>query len=223
MRFPGFGMDTKNQERRRWRIFGWCAGGLFCLGMVVQAALVDLDAMVTYSIYDHLGNPLPDGAVVYIIGSGDGTMDPMSTYGSPTNLVAHSTTGDDVVLGQITIDSSQTGSNGTFFTTLQYESTQVGYVYIRFFEFTNSVPVTGLVYWGTSAIHQLSPTPTLGVNSVDFNPNATLVASNLNNFVAVPEPSTANLLILVAGMAWAMRASMKGKARSQPGQGDAQS
>lgn len=216
-------MDTNNSQRRRWRLAGWCVGGLLSLGLIAQAALIDLDAMVTYSIYDQLGNPLADGSVVYIIGSGDGIMDPMNSVGGASNLVADSTTGDDVILGQITIDSSQTGSNGTFFTVLQYESTQVGYVYLRFFDFTNNVPVTGLVYWGTSAIHQLSPTPTIGVNSVDFNPNATLVASNLNNFVAVPEPSTANLLILVGGMAWAMRASMKGKTRVPRGAGEAKS
>lgn len=217
-------MDTNHQERRHWRLWGWCVGGLLSLGMIAHAALIDLDAMVTYSIYDHLGNnPLADGTVVYIIGSGDSTMNPMDSVGGSSNLVADSTTGDDVVLGQITIDSSLTGSNGTFFTTLQYESTQVGWVYLRFFEFTNGLPVTGLVYWGTSAIHQLSPTPTIGVNSVDFNPNATLVASNLNNFVAVPEPSTANLLILVGGMAWAMRATMKGKTRVRRGPGEPKS
>ena len=215
-------MELSSRERRNWRIFGWCAVGVLSLGAIVQAALVDLDAMVTYAIYDHLGNPLADGSVVYIVGSGNNVMDPMAAIQPTggTNLVAGSTTGDDVILGQITINSGMTGSNGTFFTTIHYESTQVGYVYLRFFEFTNNVPVTGLVYWGTSVIHQLSPTPTLGVNSVDFNPNGTLVATNLNNFVSVPEPGTANLLVLVAGIAWAMRATRRPAVRKGKDEGE---
>lgn len=180
----------------------------------IHAALVDLDAYVTYAIYDETGStPLADGSVVYIIGSANSTIDPMQNHPPPsgTNLIAHSTTGDDIILGTTTINSLMTGSNGTFFTTLQYESTQINYVYIRFFDFTNSIPVGGLVYWGESAIHPLPNPPNLGVNPVDFNPTPVLLTDNQNNFIVIPEPSTANLLILFAGMAWAMRASAKGK------------
>ena len=207
----GVVVETK-PNRRGWRIFAVCLALALTSGAALQAALVDLDALVTYAIYDNSGSTaLANGAVVYIIGSANPTVNPMQIHPTGgTNYIANNTTGDDVILGITTINSLNTGSNGTFFTTVQYESTQINYVYIRFFDYTNNIPIGGLVYWGNSAIHQLG-SPTLGVNSVDFNPGATLTTSNHNNFVVVPEPSTANLLILVAGMAWAMRASMKGK------------
>jgi hypothetical protein len=49
------------------------------------------------------------------------------------------------------------------------------------------------------------------------------VASLRTNFVVIPEPGTANLLVLVAGMAYAMRFTVRGrkKAGTGPAQGDA--
>lgn len=204
-------LKNESQAHRRWRIFWLClmmaVGGIFA----ASAALVDLDAMVTSAIYQNDGvTPLANGSIVYIYGSGNSTIDPMQSFG--TNLVAGSATGDDVVLGMVRIGDNVT-SNGTFFTTIQYDSDQISYVYIRFFEWTNATPITGMVYWGQSSNHFLPFPPTLGVNSVDFSTNL-LVASNYNNFIAIPEPSTANLIVLVTGMAWAMRASFKGR---QPG------
>ena len=185
---------------------------VFCLALVgmigVQAALVDLDAYVTYSIYGPDGTtPLANGSIVYIIGSLNSVVDPPQSYGV-TNYIASSVTGDDVILGIVRIGDN-VSSNGTFFTTVQYDSDAIDYVYIRFFDSTNNPPA-GMVYWGTSSNYFIGP-PTLGVSTVDFNPNTAnpLIASNYNNFVIVPEPSSANLIVLVAGMAWAMRSSMK--------------
>ena len=187
----------------------WCAGW-----SVAQAALVDLDAYVSYAIYDSTTTvPIPHGAVVYIYGSGDNTINPMQTVGGPTNYVAGSATGDDIVLGVARIGDNVT-SNGTFFTTVQYESTQINYVYIRFYDYTGTLPVTGLVYWGASSNFFLG-SPTLGVSTVDFNPGGTIASTNLNNFVAIPEPSTANLIVLVAGMAWALRVNARGRKRGR--------
>ena len=201
-------MGTQKCWQAFWLVVCFALAGLW----PARAALVDLDAYVSFSIYDESGNtPLADGSVVYIIGSGNATVDPMSNSG--TNLIAYSTTGDDVILGYATIGG--TGSNGTFFTTVQYDDTFVNYVYIRFFDFTNDpYDIQGMVYWGQSSNFFLGP-PTLGVSTVNFNPDATLVTSNYNNFIAVPEPNTANLLVLVAGMGWAMRASMKGRRKDE--------
>ncbi len=202
-------MENGSQIKRRAL---WVLVCLLLVGMLgVQAALVDLDALVTYSIYGSDGvTPLAPGSLVYIIGSFDAIVDPMAAFGAPpTNLVAISTTGDDVLLGSVRIGDN-VSSNGTFFTTVKFESTQVKYVYIRYFEYTNAEYVTGMVYWGNSSNFFIGG-PTLGVSTVDFaaDANVHLVASNLNNFGVIPEPSTANLVVLVAGMAWAMRVSMK--------------
>lgn len=200
-----------------WRLFlvALCAA---LLGVaVVRAAIVDLDALVEYAILDNFGSPLADGSWVYIIGSSNAVIDPMFTYGG-TNFIADSTTGDDVILGRVQINLDNY-SNGTFFTTVQYDSDQVKYVYIRFFDFTND-PVTGMVWWGTSTIFQLGVT--LGVSTVAFDNNGQLAATNYNNFVVIPEPNTANLIVLVAGMIWAMRATMrKSGSAGDKGRGEA--
>jgi hypothetical protein len=185
---------------------------LLCVGLLfVHAALLDLDAFVTFTIFDNTGiDPLPFGSLVYIIGSGDAIAHPMDGQG--TNLVAGSTTGDDVILGIVRIGDNNS-SNGTFTTTVQYNPDEISYVYIRFFEWTNPVPVTGLVFWGTSAIFEL--VPTLGVARVDFNPDQTLAAQNYNNFIVIPEPGTANLLILFLGMLGGLRSRARRQERSR--------
>ena len=173
---------------------------LLGMALVVRAAPVDLDAWVEYSIMSGDGvTPLADGSWVYIVGSWDNISDPMVSIG--TNLIGASVTGDDVILGavQINLDSY---SNGTFATTVQYQSDQVQYVYIRFFDTVG--PLTGLVAWGTSAIYQLGIT--MGVSTVEFGQN---YITQTNNFVVIPEPTTGNLVVLVAGMIWAMRSSMR--------------
>ena len=200
---------------KRWQLL-WVTLVVASLGVAaVRAAIVDLDAWVQYSIYQSDGTtPLADGSWVYIVGSFDDVADPMYAFG--TNFIAELPTGDDVILGavQINLDSF---SNGTFFTTVQYESDEVKYVYIRFFEFTNGLPITGLVDWGVSTTFQLGVT--LGVSTVDFGPD--LVADRTDNFVVIPEPTTGNLIILVSGMIWAMRTSMRGKGKpTDKGQGE---
>lgn len=203
--------EMQNTVQKRWRIFLVTLVAALLGVAVVRAAIVDLDALVTYSILNNSNTPLADGSWVYIIGSSNAVIDPMDSIG--TNYISYSTTGDDTILGlvQINLDNF---SNGTFFTTVQYDSDQVKYVYIRFFDFTNSPYVTGMVHWGTSTIFQLGVT--LGVSTVAFDQGGQLKATNYNNFVVIPEPNTANLIMLVAGMIWAMRATM----RRQGEQGD---
>ena len=203
-------MDKRTQHR--WRVF-WVCICLALAGLIgAHAALVTLYAYVSYSIYDNTGTtPLANNSIVYVIGSSNAVVDPMMTYGG-TNLLAESVTGDDVFLGMVRIGDN-VSSNGTFFTVIEFESDQVQYVYLRFMDYQGSEPVTGLVYWGNSSNFFVG-SPTLGVSVIDFNQDApnSLVSSNQNNFVSIPEPGTANLLVLVAGMAWAMRTSMKNRA-----------
>jgi hypothetical protein len=169
-----------------------------------RATIVDLDI---YAVNPLLGSdgvtPLADGSWIIIVGSGDSIADPMQTYNS-TSLIATSTTGDDVIIAILPLNSLL--GTGTFGFTVQYDSSQISYVYIRFFQTTNW-PIGGNIYWGTSAVYQLGVT--LGVSTVQVDPFGSLVATNYNHFVPIPEPSTANLLLLVGGMIWAMRASMK--------------
>lgn len=199
----------EERSHKRWRAVGLCLVASCLAWATARAAIVDLDAYVEFSIMENDGvTPLADGSWVYIIGSGNNVADPMQTWGAPpTNLIPNSVTGDDKILGIVQIGQDVI-SNGTFFTTVQYNSLEVSYVYIRFFDTTN-YNITGMLYWGTSAVVQLGVT--LGVSTVQFDPGGSLVATNYNNFVVIPEPTTGNLIVLVAGMIWAMRMSMKKK------------
>lgn len=201
--------------RTKWRVL-WASLLVATLGWAAaRAAIVDLDAYVEYAILQNGGGaPLADGSWVYIIGSSNNIADPMAMVGAPpTNLIANSVSGDDVILGIVQIGYQAISNNsGTFYTTVQYDSDQVQYVYIRFFDATGTI--SGMVYWGTSTVFQLGVT--LGVSTVQFDPDGSLIATNLNNFVVIPEPSTGNLIVLVAGMIWAMRAGMRKKGSKGP-------
>jgi hypothetical protein len=201
--------------KRRWGVWG-CTLFLLLAGGVTDshALLVDLDAYVQFSIMQADGvTPMPVGSIVYIVGSGDAVNDGMDAVPpGGTNLVADSVLGDDVILGTVQLDAS-----GQFLVTLQYESDDVNYVYIRFFQDTN-YPVEGYLYWGTSAVYSLGVT--LGVSTVVFDPTTNLVASNRNNFIAVPEASTAGMYLLAAGMLMALRSTVRrGRAEKARGGG----
>lgn len=193
------------------QVRGWMAcAGLLGLGAIApaRAALVDLDLYVTYSVLQNNGSTvLADGSWVIIVGSGNAVNDGMMTYGG-TNVLANTTQGDDIILGTVYIGDNSFANTGKFFTTVQYNPTNVGYVYIRYFQTTG--PLTGMIYWGQSGVANLSPT-NFGVVTVDAAPIVSLVATNLNNFVIIPEPNTAHLLFLAtAGMLAALRMRRKG-------------
>ncbi len=167
---------------------------------VVRAAPVDLDAWVEYSIMNSDGSaPLADGSWVYIIGSSNNVANPMATHG--TNYLGDTVTGDDVILGIVRLNMDSY-SNGTFYTAVRYDSDEVNYVYIRFFDTVGAL--TGMLDWGQSAVYELGITA--GVSTVDFGNNQT---TERDNFVVIPEPTTGNLIVLVAGMLWAMRAKQR--------------
>ncbi|MFH0907498.1 MAG: hypothetical protein V1929_01885 [bacterium] len=170
-----------------------------------------MDAFVQFAIYDHTGTstPLADGSVIYIVGSLDGVNDGMDGYGD-TNLVAGSFNNDDYLLATVRIgDGVLPDDDGMFFISIIYDSTITAYAYIRFFD-TMGDPVTGLVYYGVSDMIEIPP-GAMGPADVQFDPGGNLVTDLRTNFVVIPEPGTANLIMLVAGMACAMRASVKGR------------
>lgn len=181
------------------------------------ALVVSLDVYVDFALLDENDDPLADGMTVMVFGSKNPINDGPQTWGG-TNVIANSTQGDDILLATLTISTVESGIPGGFFATISYESDDVDFVYIRFFNAPPSA-LTGMIYWGTSSVIQLGVT--LGVSTVNFTPETNLVTDNYNNFVIIPEPSTANLFVMVAGMMWAMRSHMRRKDSGRATSGDA--
>lgn len=205
-----------NKTTSSWRVFALCllimAGTVSC----AYALIVSLDVYVEFALLDGGGSPLEDGMTVMVLGTQDPVNDGMQLYGA-TNYIANSTLGDDILLATITVSSNESGIAGGFFATITYESDDIDYVYIRFFDAPPGA-LTGMIHWGTSSVIQLGVT--LGVSTVTFDSGSSLQATNYNNFVVIPEPSTANLFIMMAGMMWAMRAQMRKRMLLRESQGE---
>ncbi len=198
-------MSTSIQ--RKWRVFSAVLLASLLAVTTVRAVTISFDAWVQYAILDSSSQPLADGSWVYIMGSLDNSNDGFAPYGD--RLISDSTQGDDVILAMIQIKPATYNNDdepGTFFVSFKYDPTEVQYMYLRFFEYTNS-PVTGTMYWGYSEVYQVGST--LGVGNLQFDANGQLGVSEEGNFVVIPEPTTGNLIVLVAGMIWAMRSSMR--------------
>ncbi len=192
--------------QQRWRIFWGCFLTALLLLTFSHAATVYLTGYVTYSLLGPNGNPLPDGSIVMIFGSTDSVNDGPPIFGG-TNYVANGTQGDDIFLGWVRIGQpSYLGSNGTFYTAFQisFDDTVVQYLYLRFFDTTN-YPVAGYVPWGTSDV--FGYTSEFGYAEVDFVGN--YITSMTNNFVIIPEPSTAHLMLIFAGMLAGLQGAMR--------------
>jgi hypothetical protein len=202
----------------KWRMF-W-AYMLGCIGVLVLAAggaTVNLQAYITFSLLTSNGSaPLADGSLVYIVGSKDGIIDPMQTWGG-TNFIGDSVSGDDLIVGVTTIYSADLNSNGTFYAgEFYYDDSLVDYLYIRFFDAPGPV-ATGMVNWGVSQpptnVGDLSDCCGLGTLEVDFIGN--FRATNYNNFVVIPEPGTANLLVMCGSLFAALRGYTRGVGRGR--------
>lgn len=156
--------------------------------VTTDAATINLHAWVLFSLYQPDGvSPLADGSVVQIIGSNDDVMDPID------DAHAASTTGDDIVLGTVRA-SSLLGSAGTFFTAnIYYETDEVNYMYIRFYNTTNE-PVLGPVTWGQSDSISNANHYANGVLEMDFGGGFT--ANQTNNFIVIPEPNTLQMMMV---------------------------
>lgn len=196
------------------------ASVLLCL-VQAHGATVYLTAYVTYSLLRSDGTPLPDGSIVMIFGSYDNVNDgPVVLPGGV--MEAWSTQNDDVYLGWVRIGQpSYMGSNGTFYTAYQisFDDQVVQYLYLRFFD-TTSYPVTGLVAWGVSEV--FGYTSAFGYAEVDFVGN--YLANMTNNFVIIPEPGSAQLVLFalgwVAGLYGAAKRSKLCLGERKPGQPD---
>lgn len=177
---------------------------VFFLSLTVSSgAVINLSAYAYIAFLNFDGTaPLADGSIVQIIGSYDGVIDPMSMAGANYTF---QTTGDDIILATITIDSSQLGSNGTFYVgNIYYESDDVKNMYVRFYD--TAGPMTGMIHWGESPM-----------TDVEYDAHGSIVVdfiggystTNTGTFVIIPEPSTINLTIVCFGMLAAIRGSLR--------------
>lgn len=200
-------MDRRLQ--RNWRIFGVAFLALLASVATVRAATINLTGYVTFALLQNDGvTPLVDGSIVQIIGSSNNLAEPMAFAG--TNLVANPVP-DDILLATITIDSTALASNGTFFVNnVFFQSDQVNYIYIRFFDTTG--PLTGQIAWGESPLFSAT-NHQFGSLELDFIGD--YAATNINNFGVIPEPGTGNLMLVWLGMIAAMRASIRGSRKKE--------
>ena len=184
---------------------------LLLIGRLFAANLVNLQCWVTYALMNSNGaSPLADGSIVLIIGSSNDTVDPMNTYGG-TSYIARSTTGDDQIIGEVTVDSSELGSNGTFYSgDFYFDPDEVKYLYLRFWD--SSGPLTGMLNWGESAITS-AQNYAFGVLWLDFSPDADHIwaTTNYDNFVIIPEPGSGGLVLLALGLLAGMVSASRGR------------
>ncbi|HMP74135.1 MAG TPA: hypothetical protein PKE55_12810 [Kiritimatiellia bacterium] len=196
---------------------GLVTAAVICLlGLVwvpsTSAALINLNAYVSFSLLqEDEATPLADGSIVQIIGSFDDIIDPMETFGG-TNVTG-GTTGDDIILATVVINSSQLGSNGTFFVSnIFFETDDINFMYLRFY---NSVgPLTGLIYWGQTVMTNINHDE-FGVVEVDFVGNYS--TTNVNNFVIIPEPSVFKYVLIGCVGFWFVRRRQREAASPQTG------
>ncbi len=168
-----------------------------------HAATVLLSVWVSSAINEQDGTtPLADGSVIHIVGSAsDGLNNGFPSMG--TNLVSNVAMPDDTILHTTVIDSTYFGEDGRFFAQFYYDDTLYDHFYLRAFDSSLYPYPTGLVYWGSSSV-LAAPDAPLGEADLVF---ASFNTSTENNFVAVPEPGTAQLILLFMGGALAYRAA----------------
>ena len=197
-------------EKRQmgWAIFWSIFLTAFISIQVSRGVTVTLEAYVSYGITSSNGSDLADGSVIYVMGSQDAINDGMMQWQGaegPTGYVGHSTLGDDIYIGMVRVDSAM-GVGGTFYAgPFYFDSDLVNYLYIRIFD-TNGIPL-GYVNWTVSDVYAgTNYDPVTPVVYVDFNPtDSHLSTTNYNYFYIVPEPGTAQLLMLTAGLMYGFR------------------
>jgi len=193
----------------------WVAISAFTLAVlcfsIVHAATIRLEAYISYGLQEMAPSAdyLADGSVVMIIGSTDAVRDPMAAHG--TNYISDSTTGDDVIIGTVFLDSLL--GSGTFYdASLTFDSTDnINYMYLRFFDTTN-YPVVGQYDWGMT---DMSNTDHVvgGWLSMDFAPDSSYHTTSNDSFVVIPEPGSGHLLLLFVVLIGGMAAAIKREKR----------
>jgi hypothetical protein len=146
-------------------------------------------------------------AIVQIIGSSDMLIDPFPSYADGFLATPGSgpvTTGDDVFIGQVTIDSSV--GAGTFYSAdFSFDSDQVTYLYLRVFD--SFGPLTGSIDYGFSGL--IGYTSFFGVAEVDFGSG--IATTNNATFYIVPEPGSGSLLLVFMSLLFGVRYSMRSR------------
>jgi len=173
----------------RWLLGGTVAALLLSSVLVSSAAIINLQTWNEYGWTDQNGgaNYLADGSIIYIMGSGDTVNDGMEMVG--TNYIASSTQGDDVFLGQVTIDS-----NGEFYgADIFFNDNVVSNVYYRLFDSTGP-RIVGMVHWMTTTVWDL-PDPEFGV--VEFEAPDHWSTTNYDHFIVIPEPGVATIFFVM--------------------------
>lgn len=185
---------------------------LFSFAGAVQAQTYTLDLYVTATFYQSDGvTPLADGSVVIIMASIDQVDDGMieTSPGSGT-YIASSSQGDDVFLGYAYIGQPSGVGPGQFEILIAGVPVAYTNIYIRFFDYTNGVPVAGTnIEWGVTDVFPVGPL-NFGVRELEIDEDQ--VINQTNDFVVIPEPSTAPLFLLFIGLMFGLKASLtKGK------------
>lgn len=181
-----------------WRtIRGIAAAGVIWFGCACAAsgAIITLTAFTSYQLLGPNSTPLPAGSYVAIIGSETDSIDPMFEFGG--GYWSDSVTGDDVWVGLTRVLGDGTIDAGGF----TFDSDAVNFVYLRFFDWSETWPVTGMVAWGTSVTFDVSDPPFQYI-TVDFAPDYDIYVNHTNMFVVIPEPCTAGYLLAFLG-SWA--------------------
>ena len=189
---------------------------LLLAGAVVRSLAVELSLIAYVSnalLQDDEVSALPDGSYVAIFGSADNNNDGPAFIGS--YMVPFAATGDDVFLGYVRINPYFSGA-GTFISDQDFawETTdvEINYLYIRFFN-TTGFEIGVPVVWGVSDVFPASP-PQFFVVEQDFIGG--FVANMTNNVALIPEPTTANLMLLFGGLLVGLRASLKRRVKTEP-------
>lgn len=185
---------------------------LFGLGAAsARANDAGLDVLVQSPLYGCDGvTPVADGSWIMIIGSVDSIIDPMAQGGN--GYIANSVTGDDVIIGMMQVDAGLRGWGVEAAGGFHIDDSLYNYVYIRVFD--SAGPLTGDICWGTSDIVDLPSIQDPGIGNVYFLDVPGFTLTNQDTFVIIPEPSTANLILLVGGIAWAMRTNIRRKKKT---------
>jgi hypothetical protein len=190
--------------------------------LAVNAAFVKATFFVDFNrIVDDAAVNLPDGSIIQIVASTDGTAGFFQEY-TPGVYLANTTTGNDTIIAEARIgDLGYEGTGGGRFGWVDttFDTTANPYVYIRFFN-TNSFDAllgtpTELV-WGTSAVVFVDDfVDGLGVADINFASNGNLVANQTNTFQVIPEPGTTSLMAMAGSILLAMQASMARRSRRE--------
>jgi hypothetical protein len=185
----------------------------------VQGASYALFVNITQPLLDGDGQPLADGSLIYVITTPHDQPQPMETFGN--FLIGDSTTGGEVIIATIRVDSTTSvHGSGTvqtivFDIPVEYFASPYSNLYLRFFDYRGSAPPSGTnIAWGTS---DLIPIPDPVFNTIILNVPGGQVSAT-NDFIIIPEPGTLHLFV-VAGLVMALffvRRDTGRKARGDP-------